>query len=195
MFAKAPRPGRVKTRLARDVGDQRAAAIYSRMGQQVLEGVLGGSYEIVVCFDPPDARSEVMRWLNTRPQGPGLSFRPQGTGDLGDRLAEALEWAFTGADETCVIGTDAPDVGRELVERAFAALAEHDVVMGPATDGGYYLVGARDLHPVLFQDIPWSTDRTLAVTLDRARAAGLGVHLLEPLSDIDVVDDLPSGFR
>ncbi len=194
VFAKAPVPGKVKTRLAEAIGEEEAAAIYRRLGQEVVDGVREGNYQTVIAFDPPDSAKEVREWL-----GPNeLVFVPQSEGNLGDRLTEAFRNAFADADTVCVIGTDAPGVNRALVERAFAELERPggaQVVVGPAMDGGYYLLALRRPVDTLFRDIPWSTDRVLERTLERIRRAGLSVALLEPLSDIDRLEDLPEAYR
>lgn len=120
-----------------------------------------------------------------------MEYVPQGSGDLGERMARAIRAELAhGAARVVVIGTDCPELGAADIESAFAALDEADVVFGPATDGGYYLVGVRDNHPSLFGRMIWSASDTLAVSLERAAAAGLDVHLLAPRSDIDTAEDL-----
>lgn len=190
VFAKAPRPGRVKTRLAASVGDKAAVDVYRALGRTVVEKVAGGSFQTWVCFDPPDATSEMRRWL-----GEGLAYRPQSAGDLGDRMSEAIRYGLTIADRVCVIGTDAPDVDRGLVESAISALDGHDVVLGPAVDGGYYLIALDAPQPQLFQDIPWSSEAVLERTLAAARRSGLDVHLLRELRDVDHVEDVPTAWK
>lgn len=187
VFAKAPVPGRVKTRLARGIGEERAAEVYRRIGSRVVRAVRGGPYRTVVCYDPPGARAEVLGWL-----GPdGVELRPQARGDLGSRMAAAVRRAFEESERVCVIGTDAPELDRGRVEEAFGRLdAGAEVCFGPAADGGYYLVALRAPRPELFREIPWSTDRVLEVSLSRARALGLRVATLDPLADVDTPADL-----
>jgi rSAM/selenodomain-associated transferase 1 len=155
------------------------------MGHQVVRAVASSRFRTVVCFDPPEAAAALRSWL-----GDDLELRPQCPGDLGARLAEALEWAFETARKVVVIGTDAPDIDEALVERAFDALEAADVVLGPATDGGYYLLGLVRMEPELFREIPWSSDRVLDETLGVAHRTGMRVHLLETLSDVDTAADL-----
>jgi rSAM/selenodomain-associated transferase 2/rSAM/selenodomain-associated transferase 1 len=185
VFAKAPVPGRVKTRLAVDVGDEEAARIYSRLGKTVVDQVKTGSYRTVICFDPPTAGDAIGSWLGTE----GLSFAPQSEGELGSRMEKAVEEALRTARKVVVVGTDAPDVTRGVAEEAFGKLDGADLVLGPATDGGYYLIGMKGLIPGLFEGIPWSTPEVLEATLDRARALGLRVELLSPLQDVDTLED------
>ncbi len=188
VFAKAPRPGTVKTRLAADVGEAEAARIYRALGRGVVDGVRDGPWRTVVAFSPPDAREEVAAWLD-----PGeLDFDPQTSGDLGLRMDAALTAELgRGADRVCLVGTDAPGVDAGVVREAFRALAAADVVLGPARDGGYYLVGLKRPTPGLFQDIPWSTPEVLERTLERARELDLHVRLLRPLADVDRLPDVP----
>ncbi len=185
VFAKHPVPGKVKTRLAEALGPEEAARIYQTLGRSVLDQVRGGPFRSVVYFDPPTATEDITAWLGSE----GLEFRPQAPGDLGDRLEAAFQEALGEADTAVVIGTDAPGVDAEGVERAFHQLEEADVVIGPATDGGYYLMGLRSPTPGLFQEIPWSTCDVLSTTLNRARELGLDVAVLPALEDVDTLED------
>ena len=186
VFAKVPRPGRVKTRLAASIGDAEAAAMYRTLGRRVLDGVRGGGYRLVAYIDPGNELAQARDWLGAE----GVDFRAQEGDDLGERLAYAFRREFRRARHVCAIGTDAPAVNRPVVERAFAELAKNDLVLGPALDGGYYLIGATRHWPALFRDIPWSTEDVLAATLARAGALKLRTATLEPLTDIDTVEDL-----
>jgi rSAM/selenodomain-associated transferase 2/rSAM/selenodomain-associated transferase 1 len=186
VFARAPVPGRVKTRLAAGIGETGALQVYRALGRQVLDQVRDGPWRTVVCHDPPEAAAQMEGWLGTR----GIDFAPQSAGDLGARMEQALATALVGGGRACLIGTDAPGVDRGLVDAAFRALDAADVVYGPALDGGYYLVALASPAPTLFRDIPWSTGDVLARSLDRAREAGLRVHLLDPLRDVDTHEDL-----
>ena len=186
IFAKEPRPGQVKTRLAAEIGADEAARIYQEMGKRIVDQLRGGGYRSIVCFDPPDAFSALADWLG--PQG--LEFLPQVEGGLGTRLEAAFREGFGRATAVVVVGTDAPDVDSEVVEEAFRKLKEADLVLGPATDGGYYLLGLRSEAPELFQQIPWSTPAVLAATLERAKTLGLSIATLPPLPDVDTLEDL-----
>lgn len=186
VFAKDPVPGRVKTRLAAEVGPDEAARIYRSLGRRVVDQVRGGPYRTVVCFDPPEARTAVEEWLGTH----GVEFHPQSPGNLGDRLEAAFRWAFQESDRVLVIGTDAPGVDAKGMEAALRTLDEADLALGPALDGGYYLLGLRDPTPELFREIPWSTAEVLEATRARARELGLEEVLLPPLRDVDTREDL-----
>lgn len=186
IFARAPEPGRVKTRLAAGLGDASALAIYRALGERVVEGARGArGRELVVAFTPCGAERALRDWL-----GDDLRYTPQCGGDLGARMAAAIAAELErGADRVVVIGTDCPDAGRDIIAGAFSALDAADVVIGPAADGGYYLLGMRRLYPELFTGIEWSTSRTLAQTLAAAHALGLRIHVLDTLTDIDTADD------
>ena len=192
VFAKAPTPGRVKTRLAADVGDHRAVEIYRSMGRAIVDALRGGPYQLVVFGDPPDEDSleGIRSWLG----GDGLQVRPQADGDLGRRMDAALRNALEEADAALLVGADIPDIDQGTVLDALARLTDHDVVLGPAADGGYYLVGLSAPRPELFVDMPWSTPDVLPETLRRAKAGGLRVALLDEMTDVDTVDDLPAPF-
>lgn len=187
VFVKEPRPGAVKTRLAAAVGPEAAAELYRALAESVLEATtpVPGEYERLVFFDPPEARRALREWL------PGVSLRAQAGGDLGERLADAFARAFgRGAGRVAIVGSDAPGVSRETALRALAALDAADVVLGPAQDGGYYLVALREPHPELVRGVDWSTPAVLRQTLERAASGRLAVRQLEPLRDVDTLDDV-----
>ncbi len=186
VFAKAPRPGAVKTRLGRAIGDAAASELYRRMGRLVIDQLAGTDAIVTVCHDPPDAAGPVRDWLGELPS----RLWPQPAGDLGARLSAMFARAFSLAERVVVVGTDALAVDRARVALAFSALESADAVVGPATDGGYYLLGLRAPRPELFEGVRWSTSRVLEDTVRRAEAAGARVTFLPPESDIDRVEDL-----
>ena len=186
VLARAPELGRVKTRLAREIGEAAALQAYREVGTAVL-GAVGrlGDCDLVVAYTPADRKGPVRAWL-----GPAPAYEPQRGGDLGARMLGAIASRFAaGAAKVLVIGTDCPDLDPELLEAAFAQLDRSDAVLGPAADGGYYLVGMKRPIPEVFQGIPWSTPATLSATLARAAAAGISVALLEERRDIDTAAD------
>lgn len=189
VFAKEPVPGRVKTRLAADLGDERAAEVYRALGRSTVDGLRGGAYRLIVFADPPEAATggALAGWLGAE----GVEYRPQSGGDLGRRMAAALDECLAEADAACLVGTDIPGIDEETAEAAFRALSEHDVVLGPATDGGYYLVGLSRPLPELFENVPWSTGLVLSETLARAGRIGVGVALLDTRTDVDTLADVP----
>lgn len=184
VLAKAPMLGRVKTRLATEVGDERAVAIYRWAGHKVVRS-LASAYPVTVWFDPPNAVEWMRAWLGER------NFQPQPPGDLGRRMAHAVRWhAMRGETPVIVVGADVPDLGPPQVAAACEKLDGADVVLGPATDGGYYLVGVHRPQDALFTGIPWGGPRVMEVTLDACDAAHLRVRQLPPLRDLDSAADL-----
>lgn len=175
----------MKTRLAVELGASAALSAYRRLAEHVIGAVEGGRYSLTVAYTPPGAEWEIRGWL-----GSSVSLTAQSEGSLGNRMGHAIADALAnGAERVAVIGTDCPDVSAAMVGEAFARLADADIVLGPATDGGYYLIGMSRLHPSVFDGVPWSSPETLRVTLERAREAGLSVALLDERRDIDTADD------
>ncbi len=190
---KAPRPGTVKTRLARDVGDAEAARIYRDLVAMQCAAV-PEKWRVEVHFTPADAEDEMRAWLaETLPRDAG--FFAQADGDLGARLGTALQSAFErGAGRVIFAGGDCPALTRaRLLEAAEAIASDEDAAIIPALDGGYVLIGlGRDCASV-FQNIAWSTSAVFKQTLDRIRAAGLRERVLLPA--LEDVDDLESWGR
>ena len=188
-FARAPELGRVKTRLASELGARAALAAYHELGRVCWQAVLAARSALgcrtLVAFTPAPAEQAMRDWL------PGAdAYLAQPEGDLGRRMLAAIAAALGGgAQRVVLIGTDCPMLSPQLIAEALAALDDVDVVIGPATDGGYYLVGMSRAHAALFADVPWSSHLTLSITLERAATAGLRVAQLAPLSDVDTADD------
>ena len=187
VFVRAPEPGRVKTRLAASIGAEAALRVYVRLAEHAVREARALEDAVVrVHFTPPEAGGRVRAWL-----GEGITYFPQAEGELGERMRRAFEEAFAaGFGRVAIIGSDLPDLSTDLLRRALALLEEHEAVLGPARDGGYYLLALRRPFPAIFEEIPWSTDRVLALTVQRLRAAGVEAALLEVLSDVDEVGDL-----
>jgi rSAM/selenodomain-associated transferase 1 len=187
VFVKLPQPGSVKTRLVPALGAQAAAELYEALVEAVLVATEPerGEYERLVYYAPHDAAQAMRAWL------PGGRLRHQCEGDLGTRLADAFSRAFArGARRVAIVGTDVPALTRDTVLEAFAALDAADVVLGPAHDGGYYLMALHEPRPELFRGVSWSSPAVLVETLERAGRAGLSVATLGPLRDLDTIDDL-----
>ena len=184
LFVKAPRPGLVKTRLAQTVGADAACAAYRELMHAVVKN-LATLPKAELCFAPADAAAEIQPWLR-----PGWISRAQSDGDLGRRLETAFATAFAeGAERVVIIGSDCPEVTTGDIRAAWRELRSHDIVLGPATDGGYWLIGLRQARPELFAGIAWSSETVLAETLRRAKSAGLRSQLLRILADVDTAED------
>lgn len=184
VFVKAPRVGTVKTRIAQTIGAERACAIYRELVETVLKNLSSIRYT-QLRFSPDDSREEITRWLRE-----DWKAEPQGTGDLGERLQSAFAEAFAdGAERVVIVGSDCPEVKTQDVRAAWKELRSHDLVIGPAVDGGYWLIGLRAPQPELLREITWSSDQVLAQTLQRAKSLGLRIQLLRILNDIDTETD------
>jgi len=184
VFLKAPRQGAVKTRLAETMGAVEACVAYQRLVKTLLSQ-LADLENVELCFTPDDASSEIKPWAR-----PTWRLTTQGSGELGCRLVQAFRRAFDeGAKRVVIIGSDCPEIDVKDIQAAWTALLSHDVVLGPATDGGYWLIGLQAPHPELFTGIPWSTHEVLQQTLERTQTAGLKTCLLRELADVDTEAD------
>lgn len=189
VLARYPERGRVKTRLARGIGEAAALACYRRMLDATLDLALqtAAKGRRVVVWVAPGARLDAFR----RAYPGNLEWKPQREGDLGTRLAAAFgEAQSAGARRIVAIGSDCPGLDGERVDEAFAALSGAPAVLGPAEDGGYYLLGLSCTVPGIFQKIPWGGADVLARTVERIRAAGIRPVLLPVLRDVDEAADL-----
>lgn len=183
LFLKYPEPGRVKTRLAATLGPDRAAWQARRFAEQTLAAVDSQGLKADICYCPPERESDMRDWL-----GPGRFYFVQSGADLGARMEAAFLDAFArGAERVALTGTDAPDRPAEQLTEALDRLDDHDVVLGPATDGGYTLIAMRRdaFAPQAFRGMDWGTPRVLVQTLDALHRAGRSVWLLPPWPDID----------
>ena len=189
VMAKVPGMAVVKTRLHESVGEERATELYRCFLLDRLDAVatlcdISGA----VAFTPPEAEA-LMRTLAPS----ALTLVPQRGVDLGERLSNILtDLLDLGHIAALAVDSDSPTLPMAYVAEAAKVLsgARCDVVLGPCEDGGYYLVGLRVPQPALFEGIPWSTDAVFAMTLDKARARGLSVHLLPQWFDVDTEADL-----
>jgi rSAM/selenodomain-associated transferase 1 len=187
-FMKYPERGRVKTRLAASMGDERALELYKRFLLNILSTLNKGTFLFYLCFYPADALENLRKWLG----GDYLYMSQQGE-DLGERMKNGFMEAFdSGFKRVLLIGSDIPGLPLEFIEEAFASLKEKDAVIGPSLDGGYYLIGFRDkkFSPQVFKGILWSTERVFEETMKILEREGSTIHTLKPLRDIDTIDDL-----
>lgn len=180
-FVKYPEPGKVKTRLARTLGNEAAAEAYRLLAEhnyriiRKLEGI-----ETVVVFDPPEKESLIRSWL------PADHYLAQCAGALGERLIHAFSRIFhNSGSAAAALGSDTLGLTPEITAEAFDKLKSFDTVLGPARDGGYYLIGLRTSRPDLFADMPWSTSAVFDITLRRIRKMKLSFYVLDELEDLD----------
>ncbi|MFZ2301900.1 MAG: TIGR04282 family arsenosugar biosynthesis glycosyltransferase [Gallionella sp.] len=187
IFAKAPLPGFAKTRLIPALGQDGAARLARRMLDRTLSvatGAVTGPVELCVT---PDIVSHA--WVGVDiPRGVEVSA--QGEGDLGVRLARAAQRGLEHGEPVILIGTDCIEMSEALLRSAVAALKHKNAVIHPAADGGYVLLGLARFHPLLFENMAWSTGRVAAETIDRIGQLGWSLEVGTPLHDIDEPDDL-----
>ena len=180
VMIKEPRPGRVKTRLGRDLGMTAAAWWFRHQSAALLRRLDDPRWNLILAV-PPDHKGRSSRvWPAPLPRV------PQGTGNLGDRMARQLRFH---QGPTCIVGADIPGIQPSHIAQGFKALGDHDAVFGPAPDGGYWLVGLKHTpKPGLFANVRWSTEHALAdscATLPDARIATVAT-----LADVDTAADL-----
>ena len=184
IFVRNPILGQVKTRLAKDIGDERALAIYIQLLEHTLKITRGLSFRKFVYY--ADEVSDYDLW-----SVPGYTKRKQNGVNLGERMLNSFKELFDqGFTRIIIIGSDCLQLQTENLQEAVALLESNAAVIGPASDGGYYLLGLTKLYPDLFVNKPWSTDQVFAKTINDFNNQGISYALLEELSDIDTVADL-----
>ena len=187
IFAKAPVPGRAKTRLVPALGEIGAARLAHRMLlDTAVQAVAAELSTPELCTDPHPLDES---WSGFLPPQP-LRTTAQGEGDLGGRLARAAKRIITLGEQVLLIGTDCPQLNARRLRAAGWELETHDAVIHPTFDGGYALLGLRRFDPSLFSDIAWSTSTVANTTMGRVKALGWSLHLGETLRDIDEPEDL-----
>ena len=193
LFTRFPRPATTKTRLVPLLGDRGAADLQRTMTEQTVEKMVQLKKEfpvtLSICYDDAQ-QGEMEKWL-----GRDFVFHHQVAGNLGQKMAGAFSTlSETGCERALLVGSDIPEINKEIFRTGFTGLEKHDVVFGPSADGGYYLLGLRmasleHLEKLLFSDIPWSTENVLKLSLERVRQHGYTVFLLPVLQDIDRPED------
>lgn len=193
IFTRYPEPGQTKTRLISALGEKGAADLHRRMTEHTLGRLRSldkDGFDVQVRFTGSDAAA-MEDWL-----GKGLAYAPQGEGDLGARMERAFRESFqSGFGNVFIIGTDCPDLDPDHIKEALALLADNHMVLGPASDGGYYLVGIRAgaseaQFSAAFQNVPWGTNKVYTVTVNALAETGVDLGLLDELDDVDEPSDL-----
>ena len=199
IFAKAWDEGKVKTRLARTLGNSVAAGVYFELLKLHLLKFARTGHSRVLAYSPSDeeTRKRFDELINDLSSPAAWNLVPQVESDLGSRMSCFFEQQFeshadssTGSPRIVLIGSDAPQLSTQLVDQAFDLLRDHDVVYGPSTDGGYYLVGLSVMTEAIFKGVQWSTPEVLPQSLEICKREGLSVAQLPPLTDIDHEEDL-----
>ncbi len=188
VMLKYPQPGMVKTRLGKELGLERAAELYRYFVACELVTVQSLHVPILLSCHPHRSLSAYRAWL-----GGEFRYISQAEGDLGVKMRNSFQSAFDmGLSRVVLIGSDLPHLPAAYIQSALIRLQDHDAVIGPAQDGGYYLLGQhrRSFDPVIFEEIPWSTSQVLSLTQKRLGDHNLNTFLLPHLRDIDTLEDL-----
>lgn len=179
LFTRYPEPGKAKTRLIPELGDTGAASIHRRLTERSAATMRASGLPMEIRYTGAE-QSDFAEWL-----GDDLSYVEQGTGDLGDRLCTAIR-----KPPVIFVGADCPDLESNHLREAATALSDHEVVIGPAEDGGYWLIGIALAHDWLFENMAWGTSAVLPETLKRLSDRGIAPAMLETLADCDRPEDL-----
>ncbi len=185
LFAKQPTPGQVKTRLAAQTSPQWAARVAAAFLKDLLCRLGDFPAHRVLAFAPAQAKSYFADLAQGR-----FNLMAQCEGNLGQRMETFLATPIDqGAQRVVLVGTDSPTIPLPFIEQAFEELTRADLVLGPATDGGYYLVGCAGASPPIFQGINWGRSTVLRETIDRLEGTSVRLKLLSPWYDVDTVND------
>jgi len=188
LLAKYPEAGKVKTRLARDIGAEGAAKMYKIIAERVFRDTSperDSDFERVIFYSPPEDKGRFESWI---PGEKLLSQRGRAIGDImGNALKDLLE---SGASKAVITGVDIPGLNRDIIKYAFLKLDNADLVIGPAEDGGYYLVGMKAAHPEIFRGISWSTGKVFDETICIIEKMGLRYSTVRTLTDVDRIEDI-----
>ena len=193
VFVKAPEKGKVKTRLSKIIGNEIALNVYKRFALDLIETLKNIECNITICYHPSHAKSCITRWL-----GNSYTFFAQKGNNIGKRMANAFIRSFSkGFHRVILVGVDIPDLTEKIIDEAFSGLQKYPAVIGPAIDGGYYLIGfnADTFIPDVFEDIPWGTDRVHEKTLTVFDKKRIQVHMLPIWRDIDTYEDLVRFYK
>ncbi|MDH3890110.1 MAG: TIGR04282 family arsenosugar biosynthesis glycosyltransferase [candidate division Zixibacteria bacterium] len=190
LMAKYPQRGQVKTRLAADIGADEALRVYNDLLSRaiaVVSDLKEAHFGRAVFVTPSNLRDQ---FKNDHPELD--AYWSQSEGDLGVRMNQALALLLSlpNINKAILIGTDIPEIDGDIIQQASDALDDHDCVIGPTVDGGYYLIGMREVKAGLFQAVAWGTPSVLSETLTICGQLGLAVRLLPELRDLDDLDDL-----
>lgn len=185
---KYPLPGMVKTRLGKDLGQECAARLYRYFLALELEVLQSLQLPVLLSCHPSFSISDYLAWL-----GSEFIYLTQGEGNLGLKMQNSFEKAFNlGYTKVVLVGSDVPRLPQSYIQSALDRLQDHDVVLGPALDGGYYLLGlnCHSFQPYMFEGIPWSTSQVLHLTRKKLDEQQIKTFLLPSLRDIDTLQDL-----
>ena len=179
IFLKNPESEKVKTRLAKDIGNAGAVEAYISLYETVIREVSSGAWDIIMFIAQSTAGFDAYSYVK----------EVQSNGDLGHKMLDAFQRMLAKYDAAIVIGSDCPYISSVHIDEAYQALVTNDLVLGPTTDGGYYLIGLKKPIPELFVNINWSTETVFEETIAVASQLDLNYHLLPELTDIDTITE------
>jgi uncharacterized protein len=192
LFIKYPEKGKVKSRLAKDLDDDMVLLLYQNFVLDLLDTIRKGRHPFKIYFYPPDAKGKIAEWL-----GKDYTYKSQNGRDLGERMKNAFLESFAeGYSKVFIVGSDIPDITYDMLDEAFA-FDDYQAVIGPAYDGGYYLIGFRNntLLPAIFDAMQWGTENVFEKTMEIFRKNNYNVRLLAKRQDVDNLDDLRGLFE
>jgi hypothetical protein len=192
LFLKYPERGKAKSRLVKDLNEDITLLLYKNFILDILDTLKKGRFIVKICFYPPDSKEKVRDWL-----GNNYVYMPQIGEDLGERMKNAFTAVYSeGFSKAVLIGSDIPDLNASVLNEA-CECDDHDVVIGPASDGGYYLIGFRNntFLPEIFEGIQWGRETVFEKTIDILKKNNRKVHILPEWQDIDRLDDLKALFN
>ena len=192
LFLKYPERGKVKSRLAKDLNKDIALLLYKNFILDLLDTLKKGRFIIKICFHPPESKEKMSDWL-----GNDYDYMPQKGKDLGERMKNAFTTVYSeGFLKAVLIGSDIPDLNYTVLNEAYKS-DDHDAVIGPASDGGYYLIGFKNQSflPDIFEGIEWGTGAVFKKTIDILKKNNRRVRILPEWQDIDRVEDLRALFN
>ncbi len=181
IFIKNPELGKVKTRLAKDVGEEKALEIYKALLELTRKTTLQVSANRYLFYH---LRAKNDEWLEK-----DFTKRLQHGRDLGEKMSTAFAHVLHSNNKVVIIGSDCPRISPDMINKAYACLDSNDLVIGPTYDGGYYLLGMKTLHSDIFQGIAWSTDKVFEQTIAKVEKLNLSFQILPKLSDVDYIED------
>jgi rSAM/selenodomain-associated transferase 1 len=196
IFARVPRIGTVKKRLAESIGEDKALYYYKILFKHAISVASGVNAVKFLYFSENNRQLPESSYIREHKD---IFIRTQHGDSLGERMENAINETFSeGFERVLLIGTDVPHINTEIINKAFSALNKNNLAVGPCKDGGYYLIGIKrdtSLWKNLFKDIPWGTKDVLGLTLEKAKALNISCILLEPLFDVDTENDLKKWLK
>lgn len=192
LFVRYPVKGKIKSRLSKELDEDIVLKLYKNFVLDIIETLKKGRHIFRVCFFPSNSKKKISNWL-----GSEIDYMPQRGSDLGERMKNAfIELFRSNVTEALIIGSDIPDLTNEVFDEAFN-LEAYDAVIGPALDGGYYLIGFKKdtFLPYIFDGIEWGTEKVFKKTMEILRKYNYRVRILPVWQDVDRIEDLKALFR